>query len=1026
MFNPAGYTLERPLNAWVMILLLLLGGLWALMTLGRLEDPAFTIKQAMVITPYPGATAQEVEEEVTEHLESAIQQLPQLRHLTSRSLPGRSEITLEIDDRYRGKDMPQIWDELRRRVQDAQQEMPPGSQPSQVIDDFGDVFGIFYAVMAEDFSDQEIRDLERFLRRELLTVPGVGKVTSAGQPTETIYLDVSHEQLTRLRLPVDQLLSIIQSENSVVDAGRSRIDDQRLRLVVRPGMDSVATLEAIRVGLPGATEQLQLGDLAEIHRLPTEHPRHLIRHNGREAFTLAIAGVADTNIVEVGQAVEAHLAHLEPRIPLGVEIQPIYEQHRVVDTAVKSFMVNLALSVSIVIAVLCLFMGWRVGLVVGSTLLLTVFGTLFFMRLLNIDMERVSLGAMIIAMGMLVDNAIVVAEGMLINLQRKLRPDQAAQEAVSRTQFPLLGATLIGIMAFAGIGLSPDQTGEFLFSLFQVISISLLLSWLLAITITPLLGYYLLQVPASGQDSDPYASRVYRLYSQLLNLSLNYRKVTLGILMLLTLSSFLAFGWLRMAFFPNSNTPLFYIHYQLPQGSDIRATSRDLAEMEQILLQKEEVVSVTSFVGQGASRFMLTYEPTQPHPGYGQLLVRVQDLDAIDPMIEELREKLVYPQGQLRFERIMFGPGVEAQIEARLSGSDLARLRELGSEITQQMQEQPELVDVRHDWKEKEKVLSPRFHEQRGRHAGIRREDLAQALKFSTEGVVAGSYREGVERLPLVARLTASDRGDLGRLLERKIWSPMEAAYIPMDQVVEGFELIPEEASIHRRNRLRTLTVQAEPAPGYTTDEAFQAISRQLADYPLPDGYRLEWGGEFEAATDAQKALASQLPISFLVMLVISLLLFGRWRQPLLIWLVVPMSAVGVVFGLLATGLPFGFMALLGFLSLSGMLMKNAIVLVDEIDHQLTQINSRREALLQASSSRLRPVILAAVTTILGMLPLLFDAFFASMAVTIMAGLAFATLLTLIAVPVLYDLFISGKATDERHAGKQLATETTT
>lgn len=1009
MLNPAAYTLQRPLSAWILILVCFLGGIWALLSLGRLEDPAFTIKKALVVTPYPGATALEVEEEVTEHLESAIQQLPQLDHLTSRSLPGRSEITVSIDDRFLSHEMPQIWDELRRWVDNAQNELPPGAFPSRVIDDFGDVFGIFFAVTAEGFSDRELRDLGRFLRREILTVPGVGKVETAGKPEETIYLDVSHEKLTRLKLPIEQLLGIIQSENAVVDAGRSRVDDQRMRVVVRPGMDSVATLEAIKVGLPGSTDQLRLGDLAEIRRLSTEHPSHLVRHQGQDAFTLAVAGVADVNIVDVGAAVEEHLDRLSHRIPLGVAIEPIYQQHQVVDEAVRDFMLNLALSVSIVIAVLCLFMGWRVGVVVGGTLLLTVLGTLFFMRLMNIEMERVSLGAMIIAMGMLVDNAIVVAEGMLINLQRKLKGDQAAEEAVSRTQFPLLGATVIGIMAFAGIGLSPDQTGEFLLSLFQVIAISLLLSWFLAVTVTPFLGFFLLRPNESKAASEPYGNYLYRFYRWLLNKCLNYRALTLGALLLLTLSSFLAFGWLRVAFFPNSNTPIFYVHYQLPQGSDIRATSRDVAEMEADLLDQDEVVSVSSFIGQGASRFMLTYEPKQPHPGYALLLVRVKDLDQIDPLIEQFREQWIYPQGQLRFERLRFGPGVDAQIEARLSGSDATVLRELGETLMKKVKERPEVIEVRNDWKEQELVLRPEFHEERGRHAGISRNDLAETLKFATEGVRAGSYREGVDRLPLVARLTEEERGDLGRLQDRKIWSPMEKAYIPMDQVVEGFHLEPEEASVHRRNRLRTLTVQAEPAPGYTTSEAFEVVRELLESEPLPDGYQLNWGGEFESSRDAQLALASRLPISFLVMLVISILLFGRLRQPLIVWLVVPMASVGVVYGLLLTSLPLGFMALLGFLSLSGMLMKNGIVLVDEIDHQMTQQSDQREALISASMSRLRPVFLAAITTILGMLPLLFDAFFASMAVSIMAGLAFATLLTMIAVPVLYDLLISGK-----------------
>ncbi|WP_404419631.1 efflux RND transporter permease subunit [Marinospirillum sp.] len=1009
----ARLSIERPINTWLLILLCFLGGIWALMTLGRLEDPAFTIKQALVVTPYPGATAKEVEEEVTELMESSIQQLSQLRRIQSRSLPGLSEITVEIKDTYKGDEIPQIWDELRRQVNDAQDDLPPGSRPSQVVDDFGDVFGIFYAVTAEGYSDDEIRELARFLRRELLTVPGVAKVSTQGEPEENIYVEVSHEKLTRLGLPIDQLLNTLQTENSVEEGGELRIGDQRVRVVPRPGLGSLASLETLRVGRPGTTEQISLIDIAEITRETTDTPSQLIRYNGKPAFTLAVAGVADTNIVKVGEAVDAHLAHLDSRIPLGVQLHPIYEQHQVVDEAINSFMINLAMSVAIVIGVLCIFMGWRVGIVVGMTLLLTVLGTTFFMRIFHIEMERISLGALIIAMGMLVDNAIVVAEGMLINMQKRLTSRQAASDAVARTKIPLLGATVIGIMAFSGIGLSPDATGEFLFSLFAVIGISLLLSWVLAVTVTPLLGHYLLKVKPAEDADHLYSGRIYRLYSRLLNLALTHKGKTVTLLLLVTLSSYAGFGWVKQAFFPDSNTPLFYINYQLPQGSDIRATSRDIQEIEQRVLAKEGVENVASFIGQGASRFMLTYEPHQPDSSYGQLIVRVEDRELIDGLAEELRGELRkdFPDARIYTERLVFGPGGGAKIQARFSGSDAQTLRELGEQAVAIMQQEEGVTDVRHNWREQELTLSPVFNEERARYAGISRQDLAETLKFSTTGIQAGSYREGVERLPIIGRPPEDERLEVQRLKDRLIWSTTERAYVPLTQVVSGFDLVAEEARIHRRDRVRTLTVEAEPSAGNTADAALRLIRADIEALPLPEGYDLEWGGEYENSAEAQASLAAQLPLSFLVMLVISVLLFGRLGQPLVIWLVVPMSATGVVLGLLISGLPFSFTALLGFLSLSGMLMKNAIVLVDEIDHQLTQIKDRRQALLEASVSRLRPVFLAAVTTILGMLPLLFDAFFASMAVTIMAGLAFATLLTLIAVPVLHALLLPGRKT---------------
>jgi multidrug efflux pump subunit AcrB len=1001
------YAIDRPVNTWLIVLVCLFGGLWGLLTLGRLEDPAFTIKQAVVVTQYPGATAQEVEEEISELLESAIQQLPQLKRLTSKSMPGVSEIEVEIKSTYDGDAIPQIWDELRRKVADAQRDLPAGAAAPVVNDDFGDVYGIFYAVTAPGYSDRDKRDMATFLRREILTVPGVAKVVTAGEPTETIYIEISNERLSTLGISVDQVLRTIASENAVEEAGASRIGDLRVRIGVQPGFDSVASIEALRIGRPGTTEQVSIVDVARVERSETEVPNHLIRFNGESAFTLAVAGVADANIVEIGRAVDAHLAQLQERIPLGLELHPVYEQHVVVDEAINSFIVNLALSIAIVIGVLCLFMGWRVGLVVGATLLLTVLGTLFFMRIFGIEMERISLGALIIAMGMLVDNAIVIAEGMLINMQRGLKAREAAGEASKRTQIPLLGATVIGIMAFSGIGLSPDATGEFLFSLFAVIGISLLLSWVLAITVTPLFGYYLLKVNESG--GDPYGGPVYGIYRGILRGALRFRTATVVALIVLTGASFWAFGFVKQAFFPDSNTPIFYVNYMLPQGSDIRATARDMEEIDAIIRENPGVVSVTSFVGAGASRFMLTYAPQQPNSAYGQFIVRMADRDLIDPLAQKLQTKLgeAYPQAEVRTERLVFGPGGGAKIEARFSGPDSAQLRRLAEEAMRIFDEDGALVDIRHNWRQQELVIAPVFNEDRARIAAVGRTDVAQALQFATTGVRTGTYREGNTQIPIVARPPPQERLDIERLQDRLIWSSAEQAYVPITQVVDRFETISEETLIHRRDRVRTLTVQAEPPGGLTADEGLRRVRKQIESIELPAGYRLQWGGEYESSGEAQQALGAQLPLGFLVMLLISVLLFGKVRQPLIVWLVVPMAVCGVVFGLLGSGLPFGFMALLGLLSLSGMLMKNAIVLVDEIDTQIGEGKERFGALVDASVSRLRPVVLAAGTTILGMVPLLRDAFFANMAVTIMGGLAFASVLTLVAVPVFYALFFT-------------------
>ena len=1031
--NIAKLSIERPLNTWLIVVICLLGGIWGFNTVGKLEDPAFTIPNAIINTPYPGATAVEVEEEVTERLERAIQEMEQIDVIKSKSLPGRSEIQVEVHSSYSSHELPQIWDELRNKINDAQGDLPEGVLGSQVNDDFGEVYGLFYAVTADGLTTREIRDISTFLQRELLAVPGVARVTTAGEREETIYIDISNERLTTLGIPINQVINTIQTENAVENAGSLRVGERQVRLVARSDIDSTALIEAIRIGRPGTTEQVSLMDIATVYREPSDQPNQLIRYNGEDAFTLGIAGAANDNIIRVGEAVEARMEELKSRLPLGVELHPLYEQHHVVNDAINDFLLNLAMSVAIVIGVLCLAMGWRIGVVVGSTLLLTVLGTLLFMGLLNIEMERISLGALIIAMGMLVDNAIVVAEGMVTNIKRGQRAKEAAGSAAKRAQLPLLGATVIGIMAFAGIGLSDDVTGEFLYSLFMVILVSLMLSWLLAITVTPLFGYYLLRQKGDDEDQSAdeqqagerqheneeneedddepskrelYGGLLYRAYRRVLLLALGMRIITVSALVLITAVCLWAFSLIPQSFFPDSNTPLFFVNVELPQGTDIRSTADYAADIEAYILEQEDVVSVASFIGQGATRFMLTYAPEQPNTAYAQFIVRTEDLDAIPALDQRFYRELneAFPSAQVRTQRLQFGPGDGAGIEARFQGPSPEVLRSLADQAQRIMADSPYLIDQRTDWRQQELVVRPRINEERARIAGVSREDITQTLQFASSGIRAGTYREGEHLLPIVARPPAAERDDVALLENRNVWSAAQQRFVPISQVVSSFDTDSEEALIQRRNRVRTLTVGADPAEGYTAAQAFGGIREEIEAMTLPPGYQLSWGGEHEDSGDAQEALAQQLPISLLVMLLTSILLFGKLKQPLIIWLVVPMSVCGVVIGLLVTGLPFSFTALLGMLSLSGMLMKNAIVLVDEIDGQIKEGKARFSALVDASISRLRPVFLAAGTTILGMLPLLADAFFNSMAVTIMGGLAFASLLTLIAVPTLYAM----------------------
>ncbi len=1010
-------SIRRPVAVWLAIIFCLLGGLWGLNTVGRLEDPSFTLKTALVFVPYPGATATEVEEEVADVVESALQQMKQLDRVESKSMPGMAQITVEIEMTYGPDEIPQVWDEMRRRIRDIERELPSGAQSPIINDDFGDVYGMFYAVTADGLSASEQRDLATKLRRGLVTVDGVAKIEVQGLAEEEIIISVPSARLTELGLPPDQILGIIADENQVFSNGEISEGLSRLGVSVPPGYVSVEGIEALRLGAPGEVGQIALYDIARVVREETERPSQIVRHNGTRAFTLGVSALVDRNVVEVGRSVEARLDQLKTEVPDGVEIVPIYEQHKVVDEAVSSFLVSLGQSVAIVIGALMLTMGWRAGLVVGATLGLTVFSTLFFMSVFGIEMERISLGALIIAMGMLVDNAIVIAEGMLIGMARGKSAEDAAADTETATSFPLLGATVIGIMAFSGIGLSPDATGEFLFSLFAVIAISLLMSWILAVTVTPYLGKLLLRAP-KDISKDPYGGFIYSAYRGFLRLALRARLIVVLTIVGITVWSVMAFGQVKQAFFPASNTPIFYVEFQMPQGTDIRVTNKEMARLEEILLGEEIVTDVTTLVGRGASRFMLTYNPEQADASYGQLIVRATDATLIPDVAARLNRELPaqFPNALIRVEEIVFGPPAGADVAVRFSGPDPVLLRQLSNDAIAIFDEAGTITNPRSNWRQREILVEPIVDESRMRLAGATRASIADTVQYGTSGLRVGTLREGDAEIPMYLRLPEVERDGLDRLRDLSVWSPGANGYVPMANLVSAFEPRLVEALIHRRDRERTITVLGGAGGDLTADEAFRSVRSDIEAIRLPEGYTMEWGGEFESAGEAQASLGKQLPLGFLVMLTISILMFNKVRQPLILWLVVPMSVTGMVLGLLFTGLPFTFTALLGFLSLSGMLMKNAIVLVEEIDQQRAEGVEDYQAVIDGSVSRLRPVVLAAGTTIFGMIPLLSDAFFASMAVTIMGGLAFASILTLVAVPVFYALFFRIKPPKKENA----------
>lgn len=1002
--------IQQPLYAWLLILICGIGGSIAYFVLGRLEDPAFTIKTAIVVTQYPGASASQVEHEVTEKMESAIQKMEQIDFLSSRSLAGYSEIKVHILDHYNSDALPQIWDELRHKVAAASNMLPPGAGPAQVNDDFGDVYGIYYAVTGDQYTPAQLYDYLHDLRRDILAVDGVADVAIKGQLREEIVVSIDQAKLVVNNLALADIQQALAVQNAVQPSGNMQSGALQIRVTPNDTFQSAAAVAAVPIGK--TPSPLTVGDIAEVYRSYAVHPTELIRYNGAPALTFGVSGLSSVNIVDVGHRVEQRLKALRADRPLGISLHPLYQQHRVVDDAVNGFLINVASSVAIVLAVLYLSLGWRSGLVLALVLTLTVTGTLLLMYALGITLQRVSLGALIIVMGMLADNAIVICEGMLVRVEQGKRHLEAADAVLTQTKWPLFGATVVGILAFSGIGLSPDKVGEYCFSLFAVAAISLLLSWLLAVVITPLFGSYLLQAPDAA-STPPFQGRLYQRYHRLLRATLRHRWRALAGLILLTLLCAGAFRWVSQSFFPPSATPLFYVKMYFPHGTDIRTTSERAKTVEQWLQQQEYVDWVTTYVGGGAERFILVYDPQLYDPSYAEFIVHTPSLEQIDHHRPEVERWLVqhFPSAEVKVTRPDFGPGNGANIEYRISGRDPVTLSALSQQVQQQLKAHPSLTAIRDDWGTPTPRVTAVVNDDKARMAGITRMDIDHLLAYAGDGLRGGLYREGDQLLPIMVR-SAQTMDSTEALHSLQLYSRTQQRYIPISEVVEQFSVTSEWPMLLRRDRQRTVTVSADVRVGMNVHQVFNQIRADVTAVPLPFGYHAEWGGQYEQSRDAQTSLAKQMPLGFLSMIIIVLLMFGRVKPALVVLLVVPMSICGVTVSLLLCHGSFGFMALLGFLSLFGMLIKNAIVLVDEIEQQIKAGRPRYRAVVDSSQSRLRPVALAAGTTILGMAPLLWDPFFADMAITIMGGLAFATVLTMLVVPLLYTVLFGVEETE--------------
>ncbi|MCS0174060.1 efflux RND transporter permease subunit [Vibrio alginolyticus] len=1016
--NIAEYSIKNKVISWLFIIILAVGGLTSFLELGRLEDPAFTIKDAMIISTYPGATSKEVEEELTYPLEKEIRKLPYIDKITSTSSNGMSQITVSMEMDYGPDELPQIWDEMRRKINDLRPSLPQGVQSLQIIDDFGDVYGVMLMLTGDDYDYVELKRYADYLTREIELVDGVGKVDITGDQQEMLFVEISLDRLAALNLDMNVVSSLLNQQNNVVSAGEVMVNGESL--VIRPSgtLNTVEALENLIIHGRDTGNLIRLKDVATISRGIQEKPSNVVLFNGQKAINIGISFASGVNVVEVGERLDAELASLESIKPAGIDMNYFYNQANEVDESVKAFVISLAEAVAIVIIVLLFTMGLRSGVIIGVVLLLTVFGTFILMNYNNIELHRISLGALIIALGMLVDNAIVVVEGILVGLKKGRTKVQAAVDIVKQTQWPLLGATVIAITAFAPIGLSQDATGEFMGSLFWVLCFSLFLSWITAITLTPFLADLLLKEENKEQgtsEDDPYKGWLFVVFGASLKFALRFRWLTVAGMVALLVGAVVAFGNVKQQFFPPSNTPMFYVDMWMPEGTDIRETIKKAEEVESYIRQQDDIDFVSASIGQGLQRFALTYQPEKSYEAYAQFQVRAIDREKMFGLLHKLDANLAktFDAPTFQFKLMEFGPSPASKIEARITGPDPQVLRDLAVQVEDILHTDPGARNIRHDWRERTKELVPVFNESKARRLGISKEDLSSTLQMAFGGSTLGYLRDGTHTLPIMTRLPEEERVDFESLQNVTIWSPSLQTYIPVDQVIDGVQLDWSEPLIQRRDRKRTLTVLADHdvLSDDTAASLFARVQPKVMALHIPEGYEITWGGEYESSKDAQEGLFGSLPMGYLLMFIITILLFNSIKKPLVIWFTVPLAIIGVAFGLLTTNMPFSFTAFLGLLSLSGMILKNGIVLLDQINLELESGKDPYLAIVDSAISRVRPVSMAALTTILGMIPLVFDAFFGSMAITIMAGLGFATVLTLIVVPVMFAILFRVKPT---------------
>ena len=1007
------YSLENKKIIYFFLAIMLIGGIYSFFKLPKKEDSPFVIKQAVLVTQYPGATPQEVEKLITEPIEREIQSMSDVFQIKSESYFGMSKISIELQPTLAPDYMPVKWDELRRKVANIQPRLPSGASAINVSDDFGDVFGIYYALTADEgFTYDDMRDWAQKIKTELTPIQGVQKVYLFAEQTQVVNVRISVPKLANLGIDPNSIQQVLQTQNLLVNTGEIMTGTYQLRVRAEGTYKSIEDIRDQLIVTKGGGE-VRLGDIATIERGYMDPPSNLMRVDGKRAIGIGVATGAKDDVVAVGDAVAEHLKEMEQLFPIGMELKTIYPENQIANEANNGFILNLIESLLIVIVIIFLVMGSRAGMLVGSSLLFSVGGTLLIMLIWGVGLNRTSLAAFIIAMGMLVDNAIVVTDNAQVGIKRGLSRYQALVDGATKPQWALLGATFIAVCSFLPMYLAPASVAEIVKPLFIVLGVSLGLSWILALTQTTTFGNFILKEAKPGESKDPYDTKLYHKFENVLGRLIKRRYLTLTSVVATLFLSLFIMSIMPQSFFPIMNKPYFRADLIFPEGYGIDDVERNVIKIEEYLKNNDKIKSYSFTLGGSPVRYYLASSSIGPKPNFANVLIETKDAKDAQSEENKFYEYMVanYPDILTRSALFALSPVPDAAIEIGFVGDNIDTLVALTQRAQEIARKNDMVMEVRNSWGNKVPVWKPLYSQEKGLRLGITRQQMAYSLRSATNGVPLGEYREGDVFMPILLKDADRDSMNLNDIKTLPVYSA-KGRSVKVEQVIDDFSLDYEYSVVKRYNRQRYMMMQCEPKRGANTMAAFSQLWQDIQqEVQVPEGYKLQYFGEQSEQDKGNKAIAANIPLMFGLIYLTLLFLFPKYyRKPVLIMCMLPLIFIGVVLGLLVFGKSLDFFAMLGLLGLIGMNIKNAIVLVDEIGLQLDSGLAPVNAVIEATKTRIVPVTMASGTTILGMLPLLGDAMFAGMAATIMGGLFVSTILTIFVLPVTYCIFFKIKS----------------